>query len=60
MKCRLNSGDFRKASVDGLERLAKFLGLQIAKKANESEGAYRRRLVLAISRWEKEYQYGQR
>lgn len=53
MRLKLARHDLCKASTANLLRLAQFLQLPIAQENNESEGAFRHRLVAAIQRWEK-------
>lgn len=60
LKIRLWQPDMRRATTDALERLARFLDLRPKpKQPDESEAAYRHRLIQAIQRWEKMYCRGQ-
>lgn len=58
LRVRLSQGMLAKAALPALERLAAWLGACSKRKANESDGAYRHRLVSSISRWEKQYARG--
>ncbi len=58
LKLKLNTIELNKSNLSNLERLAKFLGLNIKRKFVESDRSYKHHLIKAIQRWEKEYARG--
>ena len=58
MKHVLEFKDLQLTSIENLERLIKFLKLEVIRNNIESDNLYRHRLIGAIQRREKEYQIG--
>jgi len=52
LSINLATHDLNKAPLDGLVRLATFLGVCPQRKAAWKDGAYRQALVHAVMRWE--------
>jgi hypothetical protein len=51
----LSASDLRDAPLDGVLRLAAFLGIKTVWNLNDTDGQVRHQAVNAIMRWEKRY-----